>query len=165
MSFAFTHMNEETAATILTWKYEPPYTTYTLQEEGADIRAEMLDRRSPYYAVCDEQGELVGFFNYGTSSLVYDSDQPGIYVDDKTVPVGLGMRPDLTGKGLGQAFVEAGLAFAQQAFAPKQFLLFVYPWNERAIRVYERVGFRHAGVFMQKNPSGASEFLEMRKDG
>ena len=112
MPFTFTYMNEEDAETILAWRYEAPYTIYMIggnsAEERAAGKAEMLDRRSPYYAVRDEQGELVGFFNFGTSSLVWNSDQPGIYIDDKTLPVGLGMRPDLTGKGLGSAFVEAG---------------------------------------------------------
>ena len=169
MSFTFTHMNEEDAETIQAWKYEAPYTVYMMggqnAEEKAAGKAELLDRRSPYYAVRNEQRELVGFFNFGTSSLVWGGEQPEIYVDGKTVPVGLGMRPDLTGKGLGQAFIEAGLAFAKRQFAPAQFLLFVYPWNKRAICVYERARFRQVRVFTQKNRYGEREFLEMRKAG
>jgi ribosomal-protein-alanine N-acetyltransferase len=109
---------------------------------GSDIIEEMLDWRSPYYAVRDEQSELVGFFSFGTSCLVWSSDEPGLYVDKerKTIAIGLGMRPDLTGRGLGLAFVQAGLDFARQASVPTTFMLLVYTWNERAIRVYERAG-------------------------
>jgi [ribosomal protein S18]-alanine N-acetyltransferase len=168
MLFAFTLMNTDAANVILAWRYEPPYTIYTMggekPEERADSVAEMLDRLSPYYAVHDGRGELIGFFCFGTASLMWDSDQPGIYVDTKTVPIGLGMRPDLTGKGLGQRFVEAGLAFAKQTFAPEHFVLYVYLWNERAIKVYERIGFQPGEIFVQKNRLGESKFVEMRMD-
>jgi ribosomal-protein-alanine N-acetyltransferase len=67
MQFTFTSMNETDARTIQTWQYDEPYTIYssTPSEDGL---AEMLDSRSPYYAVRDEQGELIGFFCFGTSA-------------------------------------------------------------------------------------------------
>jgi RimJ/RimL family protein N-acetyltransferase len=37
----------------------------------------------------------------------------------------------------------------------------VYTWNERAIRVYERAGFRRVRVFTLNNKHGESEWLEM----
>jgi len=73
------------------------------------------------------------------------------------------MRPDLTGKGLGLAFVEAGLAFAREQFHPDYFHLFVYTSNERAIKVYEQAGFQRVRVFMRRNIQGESEFLEMKR--
>ncbi|HEY6285153.1 MAG TPA: GNAT family N-acetyltransferase [Ktedonobacteraceae bacterium] len=47
-----------------------------------------------YYSVFNEENELVGFFVFKR--------------DNQTVEVGLGLRPDLTGKGLGRAFLNAG---------------------------------------------------------
>jgi [ribosomal protein S18]-alanine N-acetyltransferase len=162
VQFTFKLMDEVEARAIRAWRYEEPYAVYNAPEDSEDF-SEELDRRSPYYAVRDERGELVGSFNFGTSALVWDSGDPGIYSENKTVAIGLGMRPDLTGKGLGLAFVEAGLAFAREQFHPDYFHLFVYTFNERAIKVYEQAGFQRVRVFMRRNIHGESEFLEMKR--
>lgn len=165
MQFIFSLMDEGDARAIQTWRYEGVYAVYSgNDDDDPEAMAELLDRRSPYYAVRNEQGELVGFFNFGTSALVWESQEPSIYIEDRTIAIGLGMRPDLTGKGLGLAFVQAGLQFARQEFAPEHFRLYVFPWNERAIRVYEQAGFRRVRVFLQRNKYGEREFLEMSLD-
>ena len=164
MPFTFTLMNEAEARTIQTWQYEEPYRiySYTPSEDGL---AEMLERRSPHYAARDEQGELVGFFCYGTSAQVWGNAEPALYREDRTLDIGLGLRPDLTGKGLGLSFVKAGLAFAREQFAPRSFRLFVLSFNERAIRVYERAGFTRVREFAQANPThGELQFIEMRRE-
>lgn len=164
MQFTFTPMNEADARAIQTWRYDEPYTiySYTPSEDGL---AEMLDKRSPYYAVRDEQGELVGFFCFGTSAQVWHNEVPALSSEDRTIDVGLGMRPDLTGRGLGLDFVNAGLAFAREQFAPHRFRLFVLAFNERAIRVYERAGFARVRQFIQQNPvHGELDFVEMQRD-
>jgi [ribosomal protein S18]-alanine N-acetyltransferase len=73
----------------------------------------------------------------------------------------LGLRPDHTGKGLGQGFVTAGLEFAKEKFSPGMFRLSVATFNQRAIRVYERMGFKPDGVFMNETNGGRHEFLRM----
>jgi [ribosomal protein S18]-alanine N-acetyltransferase len=160
MQFTFKLMDEADAYAIQTWSYEEPYSVYNWEEE--DEISEMLDRRSPHYAVRDEQGELVGFFAYGSSAQAWKSEEPYLYSENKTITIGLGMRPDLTGKGLGLAFVNAGLDFAREQFKSDYFRLFVLTFNERAIRVYERAGFQRVGSYMQRNTSGEREFLEMK---
>lgn len=164
MQFTFAPMNAADALAILSWRYEGPYAVYNMSDEGSDILAELLDRHSPHYAVRDEQGELIGFFAFGSSALVWDSGEPAIYEENRMVAIGLGLRPDLTSNGLGLAFVEAGLDFARSAFAPAHFRLFVFSWNERAIRVYEHAGFQRVGSYMQQNAYGEREFLEMRRE-
>jgi ribosomal-protein-alanine N-acetyltransferase len=162
MPFIFSLMDKPTAEAIQAWRYEGPYVVYNMGSDDG-VMAELLDRRSPYYAIHNEQDELMGFFNVGTSALVWDSNEPGIYIENRTIAIGLGMRPDTTGKGMGLMFVQACLDFARQEFAPEHVRLYVFPWNERAIRVYEQAGFQHVRVFLQRNMHGVHEFLEMSR--
>lgn len=163
MLFTFALMSELDARTIQTWRYAEPYAIYSYTPSAEGL-AEMLDPRSPHYAVHNEQGELAGFFCYGTSAQVWESAVPALYAEDRTIDIGLGLRPDLTGQGLGLAFVEAGLAFAREQFAPQRFRLFVLSFNERALRVYERAGFVRVRAFVQPNPvHGALHFVQMHR--
>ena len=77
--------------------------------------------------------------------------------------LGLGMRPDLTGQGLGGAFLETGLAFGRQRFRPRTFRLSVAAFNQRAILVYERAGFIRGRVFQQETNGGIYDFVEMTR--
>ncbi|HKV57548.1 MAG TPA: GNAT family protein [Ktedonobacteraceae bacterium] len=161
VQFNFMLVEEADARAILAWRYEGQYAVYN--SEAEDDPAEMLDRRSPYYAVKDERGELVGFFAYGSSAQVWDSGEPHLYSENNTITVGLGMRPDLTGKGLGLAFTQAGLDFAREQFKPDYFRLYVLTFNQRAVRVYERAGFERTGIYTRLSAVyGDRDFVEMR---
>ena len=72
------------------------------------------------------------------------------------------MTPDLVGKRLGLGFVLAGLEFAEERFAPSGFRLTVATFNERAIRVYERAGFRRKETFSSDK---GDSFLVMVREG
>ena len=165
MQYKFSRTTRVEASAITAWRYEGPYAIYNTTPDDPASLAEMLDRRSPYYTVRDAEGQIIGFFDFGTSALVWDYGTPGIYIDGRTVPIGLGMRPDQTGKGQGLSFVKAGLEFARQRFRPERFCLYVFTWNTRAIRVYERAGFRGGRVLVRDNEQGSFEFLEMQRDG
>jgi ribosomal-protein-alanine N-acetyltransferase len=102
------------------------------------------------FAVYDDQG-LAGFFTFGTAA------------DGAIVEVGLGMEPSRTGEGRGDAFVEAGLDFARDRYDPEAFRLAVATFNERAIRVYESVGFEQKELFQQETNGGAYEFVAMSR--
>lgn len=167
MPYSFTAMNQDDARAIRAWRYEGPYAVYNMDAEGAvsdALEDEMLDLRSPWFAVRDESRELIGFFAYGTAAELGDLTTPHLFGADGVLSVGLGMRPDTTGKGDGLGFVTAGLDFARQRFAPRAFRLYVMSWNHRAIRVYERAGFRHAGIVTRNTVSGAREFIEMCRE-
>lgn len=163
MYFIFKPMKKADVLAIVQWRYEGEYAVYNLDSDPEDDASEMLDRRSPYYAVWNERNELIGFFCYGSAAQVGPIDEPSLYSEDKTITIGLGLRPDLTGQGNGLALVEAGLEFARQAYAPAYFRLFVMAFNQRALKVYERAGFRKVGVYFQQRSSGPREFVEMRR--
>ena len=151
MQFTFRSMNEGDARTIAGWHYQEPYTFYDMDQDADDL-AELLDPRSwikTYYAVVDEPGELVGFFAFKRVGDVVD--------------VGLGLRPDLTGSGIGLPLLLAGLNFASATFSPTTFRLAVATFNTRAIRVYERAGFERGKVYMHHTNGGEYEFMDMTR--
>ena len=70
-------------------------------------------------------------------------------------------RPDLTGRGLGQGFVEAGVEYAASALGATRFALAVAAFNRRAITVYERAGFREVRRYRHETNGGSHEFVWM----
>ena len=140
---------EAEALAIAAWHYEPPYSFYDARADQDDLALLLAEesRAGTHFSAFGEDGELVGFFSFG--------------VEGDDVVVGLGLRPDLTGRGLGLAFVEAGLAFARERFSPGRFRLSVATFNERAIRVYERAGFEPLRTYDHATNGGVYPFLEM----
>ncbi len=126
----------------------------------------MLDARSPWFVAFDADGEPMGYCCFGTAAEVgWDGESRLWTMGDRTLSVGLGLRPDLTGQRLGLPFFAAVLAFAAQRFSPDAFRLFVLPFNQRAIRVYERAGFHHIGALDTPDTGSAARiFLEMRRE-
>lgn len=149
MRFELRPMNRDYAHAIADWHYGGIHTFYDMDQDVEDLE-ELLDQHSwsgKYWAVVDDRGDLIGFFCFE--------------MEDDTLTVGLGMRPDYTGRGLGQAFVETGLEHARRHFNPLTFSLLVATLNQRAIRVYERLGFKPDGVFVRETNGGRFEFLRM----
>lgn len=151
MQFEFAPMSLRHAETVAGWHYPGIYSFYDLDQDPED-RVEFLDSKNwenKYYAVLDRNADLVGFFSFAV--------QHGV------VELGLGLRPDCTGKGLGATFIEAGLQFAKLTFDPTTFRLSVATFNQRAIRVYEQLGFARERVFQQKTNGGMYEFVQMAR--
>lgn len=158
---AFAPMTAVFVREIAGWCYPEPYALYNM-EDSAEAMAELLDTRSPHIVARDETGAVLGFFAYGSAAEVGDSGAPHLYMADGGLSIGLGMRPDLTGRGLGLAFVKAGMRFAREWFAPSYLRLFALAWNERALRVYERADFQRVGKRTILAPEGERVFIEMR---
>ena len=138
-------MDDADANEVARWRHDPPYDFYDSTADPADP-AELLDqerRRGVYFSVLDGENRLAGFFQFEKFER-----------KDGTVEVGLGLGPDLTGKGPGAGFVLSGLAFARARFSPQRFTLSVATFNERAIGAYERVGFRRGGVYTRETDGG-----------
>ena len=147
--FTIRPMSQESAEAIVAWRYPPPYDFYNAVPDDPDL-ADLLDaafRKGRYYDTVDERGELVGFFQF-----TRDVEPPEI---------GLGLRPDLTGQGLGLAFVQAGMAFAREHFGATDLSLAVTTFNRRAIAVYERAGFRALETYLHHTNGADWEFLRM----
>ena len=150
MSYTFSPLTQRQAEQVAyEWQYDGAFAFYDMPNDEEDL-VEFLDpakRTEHYFAVLDGE-ELVGYYVFEPNADVVD--------------VGLGMRPDLTGRGNGTAFLEAGLAFIMDRYAPKQIELAVAIFNERAIRLYTKSGFLPVERFQQATNGGSYEFLKMR---
>jgi len=157
LRFALSPITEPEAREISRWRYEEPYSMY--DGEPSSVPS-LLDERFAYHSVRDERGELAGYFCFGEDAQVPEGRRLGLY-DETALDLGLGMRPGLTGRGIGLSFVEAGLRFAAERYAPAALRLTVAVFNERAIRVYTNAGFESMTTFGGSMVSGGREWLLM----
>jgi [ribosomal protein S18]-alanine N-acetyltransferase len=150
MSMEIVAMTPAYAADVVTWSYPPPYDTNDMT--GADP-AFLADPASGFYALIDEAG-LIGFRSFGP-----DGQVPGWTYDDSALDTGGGLRPELTGRGLGRQAVTTGLEFGQRTFDPPAFRVTIATYNLRAQRVVESLGFRNVGSFRGSNGGRSYEVL------
>lgn len=153
MDYMFQEMTQEQAQDIAeNWRYEGEYSFYDMDADPEDL-AEFLDpeKRGDNYFMIFQGNEAVGFYSFGQT-------------DRETVDIGLGMKPDLTGRGQGAAFLKAGLDFAKSNYHPQKITLSVAAFNKRAIKVYEKLGFKEVESFVQATNGGHFDFVKMELD-
>ena len=139
------------ARAIAAWRYPDPYSFYDSDRDPGDL-AELLDpsgwgRR--YFAVDDVDDGLAGLFVFKLAEGVAE--------------IGLGLRPDLVGIGIGGSFLAAGLRFAGVNLGARSYALAVAAFNHRAIAVYERAGFREVRRYSHFTNGGLHEFVWMTR--
>lgn len=143
-------MSAPYAAEIVTWRYPAPYDCYDMTGANA---AFIASAESGFYALTDVD-ELIGFRSFGA-----DGQVPGGDYDDSALDTGGGLRPDLTGKGLGREAISTGLEFGRREFVPAAFRVTVASFNERALRVVRALGFRQVGSFAATTDGRRFEIL------
>jgi ribosomal-protein-alanine N-acetyltransferase len=151
-SFVIRPMTAADAGAVAAWRYPEPYSFYDWDQDADDL-AELLDptewgRR--YFAADAADGSLAGLFVFTVNG-------------DGAAELGLGLRPDLTGRGLGTTFVDAGMRFAAEALGARSYALAVAAFNGRAIAVYERCGFREVEQYLHATNGGFHPFVRMTR--
>jgi ribosomal-protein-alanine N-acetyltransferase len=136
---------------IAAWHYEEPYSFYDWTADTDDLALLLSEeiRGNRFFSAFDEEDVLVGFFEFR--------------MEGADLVIGLGLRPDLTGCGLGRGFAEAGIEFGRRRFHPERIRLSVAAFNARAIRVYERSGFTYTRTFDHETNGGVHSFVEMTR--
>lgn len=138
------------AAEIVTWRYPPPYDCYDMNVADPGFLA---SPESGFFALTGETG-LIGFRSFGA-----DGQVPGGVYDDSALDTGGGLRPDLTGRGMGREAIQTGLDFGRREFAPAAFRVTVATFNIRALRVVTALGFRAIGSFRASTDGRSYEML------
>jgi RimJ/RimL family protein N-acetyltransferase len=150
-------MTELYAADIATWRYPPPYDCYDMTEVDPGF---LVSKESGFFALTDDDDAriVIGFRSFGPDGWV-----PGGTYDSTALDTGGGLRPELTGQGLGRRAISAGLEFGRQRFSPAAFRVTVAGFNARALRVVEALGFSATDRF-EATTDGRSYVILVRPE-
>ena len=134
---------------ILTWKYDGIYSFYdnSIQKEKIEWIESFIDSDNDF-SIYNEQNELVGNCSF--------------YYIEEFFCLGVQMRPELTGKGFGTEFVRAIINFGKKKYNLSYIDLTVAKFNKRAIKVYEKLGFKFVEEIVNTIRANDYDFLIMR---
>lgn len=144
-------LTETEARSICAWQYPAPYDVYSypdweiVERQGWDIA--IPEKRSAEYIGFRTASGLVAF---GRLTLL-----------QKYVLIGIGLRPDSCGRGLGVTVMKSLIAEAQKRHPGQLPALEVRTFNVRAIRCYEKCGFRRVKQYVRNTLTGEDRFYFM----
>ena len=149
MNLKFRKPTKSDAEEILNWEYEGEYSFYNnnIQKEKIEWILSFPDSDN-VFSIYNENEKLVGNCTF--------------YYIDEFFCVGVQMRPDITGKGFGKEFVSSIIDFGREKYNLSYIDLTVAKFNKRAIRVYEKLGFKVIEEFVNTIREEDYDFLAMR---
>jgi len=152
-SVTFQPMTFAYAQAIAGWRYPPPYEVYNLGHQDVPL---LMDMNRRYYAAVLQE-DLIGLCCFGLEARV----PGGLYLpgEPEVLDVGLGLRPDMTGQGLGAPYTARVLLYGQTLHAPHAFRATIAAFNRRSQRVFESLGFRTTRFFVREG--GEAGFMQM----
>ena len=142
------------ARLICTWAYPAPYDRYDLTGSAPE---DFSDPASGYLALVDASGVLVGYRCFGPEGQV----PGGTYAGD-ALDTGGGLRPDLTGRGLGRAAIALGLAHGWRVHNPPALRVTVWSRNTCALRVVRSLGFADESTFNAQRDAEQHTILTLK---
>ena len=143
-------MSQDSADQIAAWTYPAPYDFYDMEADEEDL-AQLLSestRENTYFEVI-RNGALFGFATF--------------FPKKDHLEIGLGMKPDQTGKGLGVNFYQAIEDFARKNFDCQVLQLSVASFNQRALALYQKVGYKKVEAYQQATNGGEYPFVKLQK--
>lgn len=149
-NYIYRPMDELAAREVSSWRYEPPYDIYNDVDLENSLEC-YLERTYHYYSVWQNQ-ELIAFRCFGEDARVAGGNYSAVALD-----MGGGLRPDLTGKGMGASLMLSAFEFAKIHFNPKEFRCTVAGFNIRAQKVCLKVGYKEIQRF--SHPKSDKEYI------
>jgi RimJ/RimL family protein N-acetyltransferase len=152
--FRLAPMTESRARETAGWRYDGDAAIYdhpdwrTMVAQGWGL-TDAATREREFVALVDLEDRVGGFLRF--------MEREG------RVDVGIGLRPDLCGRGLGAQAMALLEEEALRRRGPGLLRLEVRSFNERAIRCYEKAGWSHVKVFQGITALGPGEFARMER--
>ena len=145
-------MNEEFAKQITEWFYEGDYSDYNL----------------PSYEQCKNEKYGMTREDRWNNYIVYTINNEVVFysnmkqMDNNKLYIGVGLKPEYCGKGLGNFFLNDSINEMKKIYPERTLFLEVRSWNKRAIKSYEKLGFKITNTVISKDRLGNdTEFIEM----
>jgi [ribosomal protein S18]-alanine N-acetyltransferase len=158
MKLHFQPLSQTRAREIVGWRYEHPYDFYNIQPEHTERAVkDLLEPRNHCFEMLDVNEVFLGYCSFGPDGQVAGGDYGALALD-----VGMGIGPDRTGQGIGALIAKAVLEFAVVKFAPVRFRVTIAVFNQRAIRVWQGLGFEPVSRFL--HPVSGVEFMVFQSD-
>ena len=145
-------MKYEYACQIADWKYEGEYSVYNMPslDEMKNKGYSILNKDKANNYICYLiDNEVIAYVN------IKD-------MNNKKIFIGIGLKPKYCGKGNGNYFLNDSLKEIKKRFNGYIIYLEVRSWNKRAIKSYEKIGFKIVSSEIKKDCNGNdSEFIIM----
>ncbi|BAZ11834.1 hypothetical protein NIES4071_36600 [Calothrix sp. NIES-4071] len=146
MSLSIQLLDEANARACAVWHYKAPLDFYNLNLNEIEQNVQyFLDPKNNFYGIFEEK-EVIGFCSFGEDGQVNGGDYSVQGLD-----IGMGIRPDLIEQGRGTYYVEAVLNFASREFNPPMYRVTIAAFNQRALRVWSKIGFHPVSTFEDKS--------------
>jgi [ribosomal protein S18]-alanine N-acetyltransferase len=157
-ALSFRPFTEQDALIVARWRYPEPYAAYDLDPWNRDVLAALLRAENQYYAILRGH-EVIGFYCLGEDARV-----PGWSYDGSALDLGMGLRPELTGKGQGAAYLEAVVAQVTRRRSAVTLRTTIASWNQRALRLCLSSGFREIARFVSTR-SEQTQYVVLTRPG
>ncbi len=131
----------------------PGCVTLTLEDECGYLTTH-IEPENALYLVVEADGEIVGSLHCTPHPSPIMAPMVAHVVE-----IGLSLLPEWRGKGIGPELMKRGIDWAKQTGIIRRIELEVFVYNEKAIRIYERLGFEHEGR-RRKAYFRAGEYLD-----
>ena len=157
MRLLFRPLVKEEALAILKWQYIPPYDYYNFNASTTqEDLCYLLDKKNAFFALLNIQRQLEGYCSFGRDGQVLGGcyNTPGL-------DIGMGIRPDLVGRGRGKLYAQAVVRYGINQYTVEQLRVTVAQFNKRAQRVWQQLGFEQVNKFIKVDTE--KEFVIMTR--
>lgn len=150
--FKLDRLTEEQAKDICDWKYEGKYWVYNYPTWSIVKKclwgiSDESKREKQFMSLKDKNNNLFGYIR--------------MIENNEYVMIGIGLKPICCGKGLGSIVMDLLKKECFNRYKDKKIVLEVRSFNTRAIKCYEKAGFKRIDTLIRNTPTGEDEFIKM----